>query len=88
MRTAQEKLEDNSVDEEMPLIDDEAFVESLVGMTYDGQAVYNYDIMADEYVKCHGGTKEEAMEYIDHNVIQSLHYVGERAPIVFIPFDF
>ena len=83
MRTAREKLLDNGIDnEEMLLIDDDAFCESLIGTTDDERAVYDYNMMVDEFSKYHGCSTEDAADYINFNVLRALPYYGNQAPIV------
>ena len=83
MRTAKEKLEGNLAEpEEVMLLDDEAFNESLVGVTHDMRAVYDYELMAKEYAEHNGIDLIEAMDHIDSNIIRSLPYLGDKAPIV------
>ena len=86
MKQQEQKLEDNGYnleDEDILLIDDEAYNESLVGVTDDGQAVYDKDLMVEEFSKHHGCSQEDALEYIDYNIVRALPYFGEKAPILF-----
>lgn len=87
MRTAREKLEENVFEaEEVMLLEEEAFRESLVGISSNMRAVYDYDKMAEEYAEYHGCSLEDAMDYIDFNVIRSLSYWGQKAPIIMDTF--
>lgn len=85
MRTAKEKLEDNMIDEELVLIDEEAFRESLVGTTLDSRAVYDYDKMVEEFCECHNVSEEEAADYINYNILRGLSYQSGNVPIVVFP---
>ena len=85
MRSQREKLLDNGVDEDISLIEDEAIHESLVGVTYDSRAVYNITTMIEEFMNHHNLTYEEALEHIECNIIRSLAYMGENAPVLFDP---
>lgn len=81
-----ERLEENEVDpSEIMLIDDEAYCESLIGTavgTDKERAVYDFDKMVEEYADFHGVSHEEAADHINFNVIRSLPYYGENAPII------
>lgn len=83
MRSARQKLEENLSDiDGIVLIADEAFRESLVGVTWDMRAVYDYDKMVREYAKYYYCSLTDAKEYIEHNIVGSLPMLGDKAPIV------
>ena len=89
-RTLIEKLEDNGIDvEEMDsvMIDDEAFVESVVGVTPDGRLVYDAEKMMEELMEVHGCSAEDAREHIEFNIFRSLPYIQGNAPIVYDPLE-
>ena len=90
MRTAREKLLENGIDEEVQLIEEDVFRESLVGVVFmpDLRAVYDYNKMIEEYVAAHGVTVEEAADYINYNLIRGFSYVGGSTPIIYDPLDF
>lgn len=80
-----ERLADSEVDvSEVILIDDEAFNKSLIGTTVSGYlcAVYEYNTMVSEYAEFHKISQEEAADYICYNIIRSLPYYGEKAPVI------
>ena len=86
MKRQEEKLENNGYvleDEDILLVDDDAYYDSLVGVTDEGRAVYDKDVMVEEYSKHYSCSPEEALEYIDYNIIRALPYYYERAPIIF-----
>ena len=77
-------MENNGyIDEEIMIIDDDAYCESLIGVSSDMRAVYDRCIMIDEFAKHHECREDEAMEFIDFNVLRALPYYGNKAPIVF-----
>lgn len=56
MKRQEEKLENNGYDIEdsdILLIDDDAYCDSLVGVTDDSRAVYDKDTMIVEFAKHH-----------------------------------
>ncbi len=55
---------------------------ALIGVSDDGRAVYDYDLMVDWLMKEENFTEEEAMEWIDYNTLRALPYMGEDGPIV------
>lgn len=60
------------------------YPETIVGFTDDGRVVYDYEKMVEAFVIHEKWTTEEAMEWIDYNMIRSLPYV-ENAPIIMFP---
>ena len=73
--------------EDTIIFENPAYDSAFVGLTEDGNAVYNYELMAAELVKEDGMTWEEAYEFIDYNTIRALPYMGDRAPVVLYPFE-
>ena len=62
------------------------YEQAIVGVSIDGNVVYDYNLMAEELIK-EGMTFEEAVEFIDYNVVRSLPYAGENAPIIMISLE-
>lgn len=89
--TGREKLQEFSIDDsEIVLLDEDLYVESLVGvvMLPGIRAVYNYDIMCKEYAERYDCTYDEAMDYISYDVIRWCEAMGETAPIIFDPLEY
>lgn len=81
-----DRIQDNGYDleeEEIMLIDDRAFYDSVVGISSDNRVIYDYDKMADELAKTYGMSLEDAHDHIEFNILRSLPYLGANAPIVF-----
>lgn len=60
------------------------YAEAFIGISHDGRAVYNYDLMVASLV-AEGMTADEAMEFIDYNTLRAIPYMGPEAPIVLMP---
>lgn len=58
---------------------------ALIGVTEDGRAVYDYNLMVEWLVEEEDMTEEEAIEWINFNTLRALPYFGEGAPIVMYP---
>lgn len=56
--------------------------DAIVGVTTDGQIVYDYSQMVVHLMHADNMSEEEAAEFIDYNSIRSLPYAGNGAPIV------
>ena len=72
-----ERLDDGAL-----VFDNPAYDNSIIGQTFDGRAIYDVDLMAEELAVDDEITIEEAMDFIDYNSIRSLPYAGEKAPVV------
>ena len=59
-----------------------SYDDALIGVSDDNRAVYNYDLMIAWLMKEEGFTEVEAVDWIDYNVIRSLGYAGDKAPII------
>ena len=70
------------LDVETLVFDDPAYDNSIIGTTFDGRAIYDIDLMADELASDDEIGIEEAMDFIDYNAIRSLPYAGEKALVV------
>lgn len=79
-----DKLESNGCFEydDVLFIDEEALVDSLVGISQDGRAVYDYYSIAHDLMRFYSMSLEDAMAHIDCNIIRSLPYYGSKAPVI------
>lgn len=84
MRTAREKLEENGIVDEVMLVDEETFKESLIGVTMlpDLRAVYSYEKMVEEVMEKYGYQEDEAADHVSYNVVRWAGYMGDNAPII------
>ena len=60
----------------------DGYDDAFIGVSEDGRAVYDYDLMVLWLIEHEGMTEDEAVDWISYNTIRSLPYVGEKAPIV------
>lgn len=63
-----------------------SFDNSIIGVTTDGQAVYDYEKMAEELMKDEDVSEQESIDWIEYNTIRALPYAGEMKPIVMFAF--
>ena len=64
------------------VFDNPSYDNSIIGQTFDGRAIYNIELMAEELSSDEGMSIEEAADFIGYNAIRSLPYAGEKAPVV------
>lgn len=65
-----------------------SYDDALIGVSNDGRAVYDYNLMIDWLMNEEGWSDEEAIEWIEFNTIRALPYMGSDAPIIMYPLSF
>ena len=70
------KLNPNTI-----VFDNQAYDSAIIGMTFDGRAIYSYELMVEELID-EGFSEQDALDWIDYNTIRALPYIGERAPLI------
>ena len=60
----------------------QAYDNSIIGTTFDGRVIYDFDKMVEELMTDEGWTEEEAIDWIEFNTLRALPYGGEKAPLV------
>ena len=71
------KLPDDAV-----IFDNAAYDNSIIGVTLDGRAIYDYDLMVEEFATDNECSAEDAMEWVEFNTIRALPYAGDSAPLI------
>lgn len=79
--TAEERLLDAGY-ENVPYFSNFAYDSALIGVTTDGRAIYDFNLMVDWLMEEEGWSDIEAIEWIEYNTIRALPYMGAKAPIV------
>ena len=59
-----------------------SYDDALIGVSHDGRAIYDYNLMIDWLMKEEGWSDNEAVEWIEYNTIRALPYFGDGAPII------
>lgn len=78
--TAEERLIDNGY-EDTVILKDYSYDDALIGVSDDGRAIYDYDLMVEWLVRTEQMSEEEAMEWVDYNTLRALPYFPE-GPII------
>ena len=76
----------SELDEDAIVFDNPSFDNSIIGVTTDGQAVYDYEKMVAELMKDDDISEQEAIDWIEYNTIRSIPYAGEMAPVIIHSF--
>lgn len=83
---AKEKLrkaiEEMAIDNEEEVVFIDSFDGSIIGITDDFRLIYNLDKMIGELMDDDDISYDDAVDFIDHNVILALAYYGDKAPII------
>jgi len=89
MNRVRQKLLDNGIDEEIMLVDEDVFVESLVGTTMlpGLRAVYSYRKMIEEAMTAYKYDIDEAEDYVSYDIDRWAGYMGDKAPIIIDIFE-
>lgn len=58
------------------------FSDAVIGLTYEGGVVYDYDIMVDSLAKTDGMNEEDAAEFIDYNTARTIPYMDDPKPVI------
>lgn len=64
------------------VFDRHAYDNSIIGTTFDGRAIYDFDKMVEELMVDEGWSEIDAIEWIEYNTLRALPYGGEKAPLV------
>ena len=72
----------NKLPPDTVVFDNHAYDNSIIGTTFDGRAIYDFDKMTEELMQDEGWTDQEAIDWIEYNTIRALPYGGEKAPLI------
>ena len=70
------------LDEDAIVFDRPAFDNSIIAVTTDGRAVYDYQRMVAELMEDDEISEQEAIDWIEYNTLRAIPYAGDMAPIV------
>lgn len=63
-------------------LDHPEYPSAIIGVTTDNRVVYDYSKLIEECVVRDGMTEEEAIDWVDFNVLGALPNGGELGPLV------
>lgn len=79
--TAEERILDAGY-EDVIIFSNDSYDDALIGVSEDGRAIYDFDLMVEWLINQDGMDETSAIEWIEYNTIRSLPYVGDKAPII------
>ena len=62
------------------------FDNSIIGITFDGRFIYDYNLMIEDYVEQYGCDTDEAIEWIECNTLRTTPYI-DKSPIIVNSID-
>lgn len=80
-----EELESYTTD--AVVLTEEYYDEAIVGISTDDRVVYSFVKMVEALSKAENLTEEQAQEYIEYNILRSIPYLKEKAPIIIHSFE-
>ena len=81
---AEEKLLDAGY-EGIKYLTNYSYDDALIGVSHDGRAIYDYNLMIDWLMDELGWSDNEAEDWVNYNTIRALPYMGEGATIIMFP---
>ena len=64
-----------------------SYDDALIGVSEDGRAIYDYEKMIAWLMNEEGWSEIEAVEWIEHNTMRAIPYMGADAPIIMYPLN-
>lgn len=68
--------------EEVKYLTDYSYDSALIGVTTEGRAVYDYELMIEWLMEREGWSYEDAEEWVNYNTLNAIAGFGDDAPIV------
>lgn len=64
------------------IFNNEAYDNSILGVSLNGAAIYSFSKMVEEYMTDTECTYEEAEQWVEYNTVRSLPYMPDPQPII------
>lgn len=64
------------------VLENPSYRNAVVGVSEDGRVIYSERIIIEDMMIDEGMTHEDAIDHFNYNLIRSLPYMGEKAPII------
>lgn len=68
--------------EETIILENPSYITAIIGISDEGQLIYDYEKMIEFLMDADEMNYEEAMEFVDYNTIRALPYMGYMKPII------
>ena len=71
------------IGEDAVVLEPEMYDEAIVGVDQDGRVIYSFDKLIQVLTSNDDMTEEDAVDWIDFNIVRSIPYWGKMHPIMF-----
>ena len=68
------------------VFDNPSFDNSIIGVTFGGAVIYDFDAMVAEMMKDEDISRGDAIDFIEYNTIRSLPYISDHTPIIMVAY--
>lgn len=68
--------------EESVVFENPTYRNAVIGVSHEGRVIYSERIIIEDMMFDEGMEYEEAIEHFNYNLLRSLPYMGEMAPII------
>jgi hypothetical protein len=69
------------------VLDDSSFDNSIIGTTQEGNVVYDFNKMIEEFSIDNDCDSDEAIEWIEYNTMRAIPYFPNPRPIIIYPLE-
>ena len=69
-------------DEDAIVFTEEWYDGAIIGFSTEGNVIYDYYKLVEALMNHDGMTHEDAVEWVDYNMVRGAAYMGEKRPIV------
>lgn len=73
--------------EETIVFENPDYAKAFIGVSWDGRAVYDFDLMVEDLMEEDGMEYTDAVEFIEYNTVRAIPYIGAMAPVVMYPLE-
>lgn len=77
-----DRVMDEDILNQIIVLDGDACAYAAVGLTDDYNVVYDFERMVEGFMKYDGMTEEEAVEWIDYNVLRTIDYLKVKGDVI------
>ena len=76
--TMREALADEGY-EDTVVFENPSYDTAIIGVSYDGRAIYDYELMITWLMNEQGWNRDSAVEWIDYNTLRALDYYNSTS---------
>ena len=74
--------------EDSCVLENPSYRNAVIGVSETGRVIYSEKVILEDMIIDERMSSEEALDHFHHNLLRSLPYMGDRAPIIYSDLDF